>query len=26
VSLNTFCRCFKKHFSMTPSQYRKNNL
>ncbi len=23
-SLNTFCRCFKKHFSMTPSQYKKN--
>lgn len=22
-SLNTFCRCFKKHFSMTPSQYKK---
>ncbi len=21
-SLNTFCRCFKKHFSKTPSQYR----
>lgn len=26
VSLNTFCRCFKKHFSMTPSQYRKENM
>ncbi len=23
-SLNTFCRCFKKHFSQTPSQYKKN--
>ncbi|MBQ7118868.1 MAG: helix-turn-helix transcriptional regulator [Oscillospiraceae bacterium] len=23
VSLNTFCRCFKKHFSVTPSEYRK---
>jgi YesN/AraC family two-component response regulator len=23
-SLNTFCRCFKKHFSMTPSQYKKS--
>ncbi len=23
ISLNTFCRCFKKHFSITPSQYRK---
>lgn len=23
ISLNTFCRCFKKHFSLTPSQYRK---
>lgn len=22
-SLNTFCRCFKKHFSMTPTQYKK---
>ena len=22
-SLNTFCRCFKKHFSKTPSAYRK---
>lgn len=22
-SLNTFCRCFKKHFSQTPSQYKK---
>lgn len=21
-SLNTFCRCFKKHFSKTPSQYK----
>ncbi len=21
-SLNTFCRCFKKHFSQTPSQYK----
>ena len=28
-SLNTFCRCFKKHFGMTPSEYkktRKNNF
>ena len=24
-SLNTFCRCFKKHFGMTPSQYKKEN-
>ena len=24
-SLNTFCRCFKKHFSMTPSQYKTFN-
>ena len=23
-SLNTFCRCFKKHFGQTPSQYKKN--
>lgn len=23
-SLNTFCRCFKKHFGMTPSQYKKS--
>lgn len=23
-SLNTFCRCFKKHFSQTPSQYKKD--
>lgn len=23
-SLNTFCRSFKKHFSKTPSQYRKD--
>lgn len=23
-SLNTFCRCFKKHFSQTPSQYKKS--
>ena len=23
-SLNTFCRCFKKHFLMTPSQYKKS--
>ncbi len=23
LSLNTFCRCFKKHFLQTPSQYRK---
>ncbi len=23
-SLNTFCRCFKKHFSKTPSQYKKS--
>ncbi len=22
-SLNTFCRCFKKHYSKTPSQYKK---
>lgn len=22
-SLNTFCRCFKKHYSLTPSQYKK---
>lgn len=22
-SLNTFCRCFKKHFSKTPSEYKK---
>lgn len=22
-SLNTFCRCFKKHFAKTPSQYKK---
>jgi len=22
-SLNTFCRCFKKHFGKTPSQYKK---
>lgn len=22
-SLNTFCRCFKKHYSITPSQYKK---
>jgi len=22
-SLNTFCRCFKKHFNKTPSQYKK---
>jgi len=22
-SLNSFCRCFKKHFSQTPSQYKK---
>lgn len=21
-SINTFCRCFKKHFNQTPSQYR----
>lgn len=21
-----FCRCFKKHFGMTPGMYRKNNL
>ena len=25
-SLNTFCRCFKKHFSQTPSQYKKDLL
>ena len=24
-SLNTFCRCFKKHFGLTPSQYKKQN-
>lgn len=23
-SLNTFCRCFKKHFSQSPSQYKKS--
>lgn len=23
-SLNTFCRCFKKNFSKTPSQYKKD--
>ena len=23
-SLNTFCRGFKKHFSLTPSEYKKN--
>lgn len=23
-SLNTFCRCFKKYFLQTPSQYRQN--
>lgn len=23
-SLNTFCRCFKKHFGQTPSQYKKH--
>ena len=23
-SLNTFCRCFKKHFGQTPSEYKKN--
>lgn len=22
-STNTFCRCFKKHFSITPSEYKK---
>ncbi len=22
-SLNTFCRCFKKHYGKTPSQYKK---
>lgn len=22
-SLNTFCRCFKKHFGTTPSEYKK---
>lgn len=22
-STNTFCRCFKKHFSVTPSEYKK---
>ena len=22
-SLNTFCRCFKRHFSMTPSEYKR---
>lgn len=25
-SINTFCRCFKKHFSKTPSQYKKSVL
>lgn len=25
-SLNTFCRCFKKHFSCTPSEYKKSNM
>lgn len=24
-SVNTFCRCFKKRFSVTPSEYRKRN-
>lgn len=24
-SLNTFCRCFKKHFNMTPSEYKKTH-
>ncbi|MBO5060479.1 MAG: helix-turn-helix transcriptional regulator [Clostridia bacterium] len=24
-SLNTFCRCFKKHFSKTPSEYKKTS-
>ena len=24
-SLNTFCRCFKKHFSKTPSEYKREN-
>lgn len=23
-NLNTFCRCFKKHFSQTPTEYKKN--
>ena len=23
-SLNSFCRCFKKYYSQTPSQYKKN--
>ena len=23
-SLNTFCRCFKKHFGKTPSQYKRD--
>lgn len=26
LSLNTFCRCFKKHFFMTPSQYKKTTI
>ncbi len=25
-SLNTFCRCFKKHFSCTPSEYKKSKV
>lgn len=24
-SLNTFCRCFKKHFGKTPSNFKKTN-
>ena len=25
ISLNTFCRCFKRHFSKTPSEYKAEN-
>lgn len=25
-SINTFCRSFKKHFNMTPSEYKKLNI